>query len=87
MCSHEIKNCPCCGSRFECKAGSITQCHCFDVQLTGDERALLEREYKDCLCNGCLREYQFGERKTPATRPGSFTSDEPGDEAGELRCR
>lgn len=56
MCNHETKSCPRCSLPFECKAGSVTQCHCFGVRLSEEERAVIEREYKDCLCNKCLME-------------------------------
>jgi hypothetical protein len=54
MCQHETKTCQRCTTAFECKPGSITQCQCFDVQLTTEQRAYLEQKYTDCLCRKCL---------------------------------
>ncbi len=56
MPQHEIKNCPRCACNFECKAGSITQCQCNDIQLTSNETAFIENQFNDCLCIKCLRE-------------------------------
>ena len=54
MPSHEVKSCPRCGKAFECKAGDITQCQCYGIQLSPEERAFIEERYKDCLCADCL---------------------------------
>jgi len=56
MCKHEEKNCPRCSKQFECKAGSITECQCFGIKLSSEERAFIEDCYSDCLCRNCLRE-------------------------------
>lgn len=58
MCLHEIKSCQRCNAAFECKPGSITQCQCFEVQLTTEQRAYLEQRYHDCLCKNCLMQLQ-----------------------------
>ncbi len=58
MCRHEIKSCARCNKTFECKPGSITQCQCFLVQLTIEQRAYLEQRYSDCLCINCLAQLQ-----------------------------
>ncbi|HTI08967.1 MAG TPA: cysteine-rich CWC family protein [Puia sp.] len=34
----------------------ITQCQCYGVKLTPEEKALLEQRYEDCLCRNCLME-------------------------------
>lgn len=54
MASHETKYCSACGNTFECKAGSITLCHCYGVPLDGAQRAHISEHYADCLCNVCL---------------------------------
>lgn len=54
MPQHEAKACPRCGNIFECKAGDITQCQCYSIQLGIEERAFIEERYKDCLCADCL---------------------------------
>ena len=56
MCQHEEKKCPRCGASFECKVGNITECQCYGVTFTIEERAYLESKYEDCLCRGCLLE-------------------------------
>lgn len=54
MCSHEQKECPACGTRFECKAGSISNCQCYEVRLTSEQMQYLSERYADCLCVACL---------------------------------
>lgn len=51
---HEDKYCVNCGNIFECKLGSITICHCFDVPLNREETLYMSQNYDDCLCNPCL---------------------------------
>jgi len=58
MCQHETKSCQRCNEPFECKPGSITQCQCFGVMLTAEQRVFLEQKYTDCLCRKCLLEIQ-----------------------------
>ncbi|MBM3416244.1 MAG: cysteine-rich CWC family protein [Bacteroidetes bacterium] len=57
---HETKSCPRCGNPFECKPGNITQCQCFGMKFTAEEKAFIEERYNDCLCRNCL-EYLSGE--------------------------
>ncbi|EGG99030.1 hypothetical protein imdm_1598 [gamma proteobacterium IMCC2047] len=54
MPEHEKRNCPRCGAAFECKVGSILICHCSDVQLSEQQKALIAERWDDCLCHGCL---------------------------------
>ncbi len=54
MCQHEIKSCGRCNAVFECKAGSVTQCQCFGINLSAEQQAYLEQRYTDCLCRKCL---------------------------------
>lgn len=56
MCQHEEKKCPRCGASFECKVGNITECQCYGVSFSVEERAFLEGKYEDCLCRTCLLE-------------------------------
>ncbi len=53
---HEEKICPRCGTGFECKLGSITECQCYGIALNNEERAFIEVRYNDCLCRNCLLE-------------------------------
>ncbi|MFT4154782.1 cysteine-rich CWC family protein [Parafilimonas sp.] len=53
---HEEKVCPRCGCVFECKAGDITQCQCYGIQFSLEERVFIEERYRDCLCADCLLE-------------------------------
>lgn len=67
MCLHETKCCPRCNTAFECKPGSVTQCQCFEVALTTEQRAYFEQQYNDCLCKKCLvqlqEEFEFFKEK------------------------
>jgi hypothetical protein len=56
MCKHEEKYCPRCRAAFECKVGDISQCQCFGIGLTAEEKTFLEERYEDCLCRACLTE-------------------------------
>jgi len=58
MCKHEEKYCPRCREAFECKVGDITQCQCYGVRLTQEERSFIDARYQDCLCRKCLGELQ-----------------------------
>jgi hypothetical protein len=59
MCLHETKFCQRCNASFECKAGTVMQCQCFDVTLTIEQRAYIEQRYDDCLCKNCLQYLQI----------------------------
>lgn len=56
MMKHESKNCRRCGDDFECKSGSVSECQCFDVNLTAKEQQYISEKYNDCLCAKCLEE-------------------------------
>lgn len=58
MPQHECKTCPRCSRDFECKAGSITQCQCNQVQLSEATNIYIQQQYNDCLCLACLQELQ-----------------------------
>jgi hypothetical protein len=53
---HETKYCPRCQQPFECKAGSISNCQCSDIQLDAGLMQLIREQYADCLCIACLRD-------------------------------
>jgi hypothetical protein len=53
---HQLKNCPRCNGRFECKVGDIGNCQCTAVTLTVEEIAFIEEMYTDCLCMNCIYE-------------------------------
>ena len=54
MPQHEVTQCALCNSRFECKMGTITQCQCFEVEVSRQTRQFLEQTDLDCLCKNCL---------------------------------
>lgn len=54
MCVHEAKYCPRCSQSFECKVGNITQCQCYGITISAEERAFMDTLYSDCLCSNCL---------------------------------
>jgi hypothetical protein len=58
MCTHENKLCPRCKKAFECKPGNITQCQCFSIKLSIEQKAFIEQRYNDCLCENCLATLQ-----------------------------
>lgn len=51
---HETKTCPRCSKDFICKPGNITQCQCFDIRLTTEQKAYIDQRYEGCLCRKCL---------------------------------
>ena len=55
MDKHETKNCARCKKTFECKPGNITQCQCYGIELSEEQRAYIELRYNDCLCRDCLQ--------------------------------
>jgi len=58
MSCHEQKKCPRCGHAFECKPGNITECQCFGIVLSDEQRSWIEQKYSDCLCRSCLQHLQ-----------------------------
>lgn len=54
MCTYENKTCPRCKKPFECKPGNITQCQCFGIKFSIEQKAYIEQRYSDCLCRDCL---------------------------------
>lgn len=58
MCNHEEKTCPRCRKPFACKPGNITECQCFGIRLTIEQRAYIDQRYRDCLCRDCLAALQ-----------------------------
>ncbi|MDF2380007.1 cysteine-rich CWC family protein [Nostoc ellipsosporum NOK] len=58
MSCHEQRKCPRCGNGFECKPGNITECQCFGIALTDEQRSWIEQKYSDCLCRDCLQHLQ-----------------------------
>jgi hypothetical protein len=71
MPQHEDKNCSKCGDIFECKLGSITICHCFDVPLNREETLYIAQNYNDCLCHKCLVEEKQISRNRENNIPNS----------------
>mgnify|MGYP006272126445 FL=1 len=56
MPAHEPKNCPRCGTAFECRVGNIERCQCQVVTIPEEVAEGLQTEYGDCLCADCLKE-------------------------------
>jgi hypothetical protein len=50
-----IKTCPRCGRQFECLHD--VGCWCFDYTLSSENTELLNNEFNNCLCPGCLPLY------------------------------
>ncbi|WP_309383600.1 cysteine-rich CWC family protein [Cerasicoccus frondis] len=55
VCKHEIKQCPRCGSAFECKMNNIIHCQCTQVSMPNGLPSWVDELYDDCLCPRCLR--------------------------------
>jgi Cysteine-rich CWC len=51
---HEQKECVRCFKNFECKAGDITNCQCYGIELSAKEEGYVRSKYDDCLCRNCL---------------------------------
>lgn len=58
MATHEPNSCPRCNQSFECKPGNITECQCFGIQFTEEEKKHISKVTSDCLCRNCLLELQ-----------------------------
>ena len=58
MTTDQTKYCPRCKQAFECKAGNITQCQCYGVELTAALRVFIKQQFDDCLCRDCLLQLQ-----------------------------
>jgi hypothetical protein len=46
--------CESCGEEFSCGA-SVGECWCFDVELKAETSVELREDFKNCLCENCLR--------------------------------
>ncbi len=51
-----IKKCQKCNQEFDCRHDEILECHCVRVPLNKKALQYLKENYKDCLCNKCLKE-------------------------------
>ena len=54
MQKHEILQCPRCNNELECKVGSISICHCSEVNLTEQQKSYITENWDSCLCHACL---------------------------------
>lgn len=58
------KQCPRCGSEFDCRHESILECECSQVRLTVSAGKYLEENYPgQCLCRACLEKISAGDRE------------------------
>jgi hypothetical protein len=60
MSNHELHYCPSCQNSFECRVGNITQCQCFDIELTELQKEWVQNQFDDCLCAACLLKIKEG---------------------------
>lgn len=51
-----IKKCAKCKAEFNCRHDEILECHCVQVPISAKAQKYLTENFKDCLCNKCLRE-------------------------------
>ena len=54
--------CESCGETFFCGA-NVGECWCFAVEVKAETLAELREDFKSCLCQECLNEYEL-ERNT-----------------------
>jgi len=47
--------CESCGKEFSCGA-NIGKCWCFDVELKAETLEKLREDFKNCLCQNCLKQ-------------------------------
>jgi hypothetical protein len=57
----KVKNCSKCGKAFECWPEG--NCWCNGYKISTDALNLLNENYYNCLCEGCLKDYQEEEIK------------------------
>jgi len=50
----EKKICESCGKKFSCGV-SVGKCWCFAVELKAETLAELRENFKNCLCQDCLK--------------------------------
>ena len=46
--------CESCGEEFSCGA-NVEKCWCFEVELKAETLADLREDFKNCLCQDCLK--------------------------------
>lgn len=68
MCQHETKHCGRCQAPFECKVGNITECQCYGVSMSQEEKKFIADNYGDCLCSQCLEAIKTEFRQDAADR-------------------
>ncbi|MCW3805451.1 cysteine-rich CWC family protein [Plebeiibacterium marinum] len=51
-----IKKCERCNSEFICRSDNVFECHCVHVPISQRAQEYLNKNFKNCLCNKCLRE-------------------------------
>lgn len=56
---HEETYCAKCNTKFTCKAGDITNCQCYAVQLSDETKAFLAKTSFNCLCKNCLEKTEW----------------------------
>jgi hypothetical protein len=50
----ETKTCEACGKEFSCGAAS-EKCWCFEIDLNKETSAKLQKDFRSCLCENCLK--------------------------------
>ncbi|MZG53614.1 MAG: cysteine-rich CWC family protein [Nitrospinae bacterium] len=51
-----LKNCPRCGTHFECENDSPKPCQCDDVPLSKKQLDYIRGNFENCLCLDCLHQ-------------------------------
>jgi Cysteine-rich CWC len=70
MNKHEQKQCPRCGTGFECRVGDITRCQCYGIAMPAATEGWIAQQYSDCLCRTCL--LQLKAMQLPQDNPAAY---------------
>lgn len=60
------KQCPRCGTDFECRVDDLRHCDCVAVRVSLPVLKTLKDQYEDCLCPNCLHEIAESAEISPA---------------------
>lgn len=53
-----LKRCERCGTSFKCNADDISNCFCKNMPLPEKAMETINKNFKECLCETCLRYFQ-----------------------------
>jgi hypothetical protein len=53
---------------FQCQVDDITNCQCYSLNLSPEEKSFIGETYSDCLCRKCLLELKTSSPLTHSKR-------------------